>query len=52
MVLGGGGIKRVEKEDPELPSSHGNTRTTTTYVTTISENEMMTYRKYITQFRM
>lgn len=46
------GVKMVEEEDSELTSFHGQTRTTTVYKTTISENKMKTCRNDFTQLRI
>lgn len=42
----------VEEEDPELTSSGKQTRTTTAFRTTLSENDLKTNRKDFTQLRI
>lgn len=46
------GVRMAENKDPELTSSHGNTKTTTTYGTAIAENDLKTGRTDFLQLRI
>ena len=43
--------KMMEKEDPEITSSQGHTKITTTYRATIYENNLKTSRKDFPQLK-
>lgn len=44
--------KMVEQENPELTSSHGHTKITTTYVGTIDEEDLKTGRNDLLQLKI